>query len=66
MGKPFLPDINQLIQMGINPKTGLPYKLGGLRCTTKEDIKKTLRIVDEQDAVNALVELINSNFTENI
>lgn len=55
MGKPFLPDINQLIQMGINPKTGLPYKLGGLRCTTKEDIKKTLRIVDEQDAVNRYV-----------
>ena len=39
-GRPVLPDIQTLIQMGINPKTGLPMKLGGLRCTTKEDIKR--------------------------
>jgi len=55
MGKPFLPDINTMIQMGINPKTGLPYKLGSLRCTSKEDIKKALRIIDEQDACNRYV-----------
>lgn len=54
MGKgPFLPDINRLIQMGINPKTGLPIKLGtGERCNTKEGIKIALRVIDEQDSVN--------------
>ena len=49
---PFLPDIDKLIQMGINPKTGLPYKMGGRRCDTKEDIKKLIRKNDEQIAVN--------------
>lgn len=49
----FLPDINRLIQMGINPKTGLPIKLGtGERCNTKEGIKIALRVIDEQDSVN--------------
>jgi len=48
--KPFLPDIQTIIQMGINPKTGLPYKLGD--ASSKGDIKKILRIIDEQDAVN--------------
>ena len=52
MGKPVLPDIQTLLQAGINPKTGLPVKFGGTSCTTKEDIKKFLRIIDEQDAVN--------------
>lgn len=48
--KPFLPDIQTIISMGINPKTGLPYKLGD--ASSKGDIKKILRIIDEQDAVN--------------
>ncbi len=42
-----------LIQAGINPKTGLPMKMGeGVCGCGKTDIKKQLRIVDEQDAVN--------------
>lgn len=45
-------DIKTLIAAGINPVTGLPLKLGN---TTdgprKEAIKKNLRILDEQDAV---------------
>lgn len=48
-----LPDLETYFQAGINPKTGLPLKLGdpsgGWR---KEAIKKNLRILDEQDAVN--------------
>ena len=52
MGKPFLPDIKTIMELGINPKTGLPMKFGGLRCTTKEDIKKCIRKNDEQIAVN--------------
>ena len=54
-GRPVLPDIQTIIQMGINPKTGLPFKLGGLRCTTKEDIKRAIRIQDEKIAVNKYV-----------
>lgn len=45
-------DPTMLIQAGINPKTGLPMKLGSTPATRKTDIKKQLRIVDEQDAVN--------------
>lgn len=44
-------DINLFLQAGINPKTGLPLKLGNT-FPTKENIKKVLRIQDEQDAVN--------------
>ena len=50
-----LPDLETLWQAGINPKTGLPVKLGGHKCTIKEDIKKYLRLIDEQDAVNRYV-----------
>jgi len=45
-------DLNLLLQAGINPKTGLPLKFGGSACHLKEDVKKFLRIIDEQDAVN--------------
>ena len=52
MGKPAILDIDTLIQAGINPKTGLPVKLGGRRCSTKEDIKRAIRKNDEQIFVN--------------
>lgn len=55
MGKPVLPDLNTLYQAGINPKTGLPLKFGGSKCVLKEDLKKFLRLIDEQDAVNRYV-----------
>lgn len=48
-------DVNLLIQAGINPKTGLPYKLSsdcGLEYNLKPEIKKAFRIMDEQNAVN--------------
>lgn len=46
-------DPNLLIAAGINPKTGLPIKWGGgSSCNLKFDIKKNLRIMDEQDAIN--------------
>ena len=47
-----LPDIETLIKAGINPKTGLPMKFGNRRCSTKEDIKREIRINDEKIAVN--------------
>lgn len=51
----FLPNLEPLIAAGINPKTGLPVKVGSIKCTLKEDLKKQLRIIDEQDAVNRYV-----------
>lgn len=45
-------DPTMLIQAGIDPKTGLPIKLGSVGCGHKPDIKKVLRIVDEQTAIN--------------
>lgn len=50
-----LPDLETLLQAGINPKTGLPIKFGNRRCSTKEDIKKVIRKNDEQIAVNKYV-----------
>ena len=56
MGKPVLPEISTLLQAGIDPKTGLPLKFSsGCKALLKEDLKKFLRLVDEQDAVNRYV-----------
>ena len=51
MAKPNIPDLQTLIQAGFDPKTRLPRKIGTKPCI-KEDVKKMLRIVDEQDAIN--------------
>lgn len=46
-------DIETLIAAGIDPKTGLPMKMGsGDGCTLPLDIKRALEIVDRQDALN--------------
>jgi hypothetical protein len=45
-------DVNSLIAAGINPKTGLPYRMGGNQNPNKQDIKAALRIMDEQNAIN--------------
>lgn len=51
-----LPDLKTLWQAGIDPKTGLPLKFKGQgKVMLKEDIKKFLRLIDEQDAVNRYV-----------
>ena len=47
-----LPDLQTLIQAGINPKTGLPVKMGGADAILKQSILKQLRILDEQNSVN--------------
>ena len=46
-----LTDPHLLIQAGIDPKTGLPIKFIE-SCNLKGDIKKNLRIMDEQNAIN--------------
>lgn len=48
-------DPSLYIQAGIDPKTGLPLKFRDNKVTLKEDVKKALRIIDEQDAVNRYV-----------
>ena len=63
-------DPRMLIEAGIDPKTGLPLAMGEV-CSTKGDIKKQLRIVDEQDAVNRftwynLPKGLNANLIERI
>ena len=50
-----LPQLDVLLQAGIDPKTGLPFKMGGDKKHLKEDIKKFLGLIDEQDAVNRYV-----------
>jgi hypothetical protein len=55
-GGPKLFDPTALIQAGIDPKTGLPIKFdNAIGCISKSEIKKELRIVDEQDALNRFV-----------
>lgn len=45
-------DPSLYIQAGIDPKTGLPIKADGSTCNLKNDIKKNLRVMDEQNAIN--------------
>ena len=67
-----LTDPTLLISAGIDPKTGLPLKyVSGIECVRKADIKKQLRIIDEQDAVNQftwynLPEGLNARLIERI
>ena len=50
---PYLPNMEPIIAAGIDPKTGLPAKLmSSAPCNIKENIKRLIRIQDEQDAVN--------------
>ena len=45
--------INKILAAGIDPKTGLPLKaVSGCKSQLKTDIKRQLRVIDEQDAVN--------------
>ena len=52
-GKPFLPNLQPIIAAGIDPKTGLPIKMGASTpCNLKNDIYQVMKIIDRQDAVN--------------
>lgn len=48
---PKMVDLDLYIQAGINPKTGLPIKFEDCQ-DLKKVIKRFLRLIDEQDAVN--------------
>lgn len=63
-------DPEMLIQAGIDPKTGLPLAMRDV-CSSKADIKKQLRILDEQTAINRftwynLPRGLNANLIERI
>lgn len=46
-------DVDSLIQAGIDPKTGLPVRMASTcKEGLKPNIKKVLRIIDEQTAIN--------------
>lgn len=46
-------DPNMLISAGIDPKTGLPIRMvDGTKCGLKDNIRRQLRIMDEQNAIN--------------
>lgn len=56
MAGPVMKDVKSLIQAGIDPKTGLPIKFTSIfQEEFKDNIKKVLRVVDEQDAVTRYV-----------
>lgn len=50
-----LPDIQTILNVGINPKTGLPLKFATPACAIKEDIRKQLRVLDEANAINRYI-----------
>ena len=53
MGKPFLPNIQDILAAGIDPKTGLPLKfISGEPEETASNARRMFRIIDEQNAVN--------------
>lgn len=67
----FLPNLDLIYAAGLDPKTGLPRKLIDSSCALKENIKRQLRIVDEQNFVNRfkwynLPHGINGNLLERI
>lgn len=69
---PGIYDIETIIQAGIDPKTGLPIKMEyGTSDGLKNAIKKILRVMDEQDAINRyswynLPDSLNSEIVERI
>lgn len=56
MGLPTMIDTDLLIQAGLDPTTGLPTRIDSLdKFNLKNDIKRSLRILDEQNAVNRYI-----------
>lgn len=45
-------DVHSIVAAGMDPKTGLPIKISDIDCALKDNIRKNLRVVDEQDAIN--------------
>lgn len=70
MGKPYLPNFEPIITAGMDPKTGLPLRFQNLT-ELKSQIKRSLRVLDEQNAINRyrwynLPDSLNGQFLERI
>lgn len=53
MNNSSIPQLDTYLAMGMNPKTGLPYRMDAEdHHMLKDGIKRNLRIVDMQDAIN--------------
>lgn len=53
---PMLPNLEPFFAAGIDPKTGLPLKMGNKAgAALKENIRRAIRVQDEQDAINRYV-----------
>lgn len=68
---PIMIDPSLLISAGINPKTGLPYKLGDTSCELQRGIEQMLHVIDHQDAINRftwinLPEGLNASLIERV
>lgn len=51
-----LNDFSTFLQAGIDPKTGLPIRMETEdKCMLKDNIRKALRVLDEQNAINRYV-----------
>lgn len=48
---PYLPNLKPVLAAGINPVTGLPFKMGGDPASLKEEMKRFLRLQDQQQAM---------------
>jgi hypothetical protein len=48
-----IPDLMTMVQMGIDPTNGMPTRIGVAQDNKiKEDVRRSIRIMDEQEAVN--------------
>lgn len=69
---PYLPNLEPYWDAGIDPKTGLPYKMiSGVGCQLQSGILKNLRILDETQRINLfkwsnLPSSMNGNLIERI
>lgn len=52
---PFMANVESVVAAGIDPKTGLPVKMGTGDSDICNNIKRFLRVQDEQDAVNRYI-----------
>lgn len=68
---PVMIDPNLLIAAGINPKTGMLYKVGDTACDLQNKIEQLMRVIDQQDAINRftwinLPEGLNASLIERV
>ena len=66
-----MPNFDAIQMTGLDPRTGLPVKTGLNKCMLKEDVRKGMRVMDEQNAIGRyhwvnLPKGLNGNLIERI